>query len=118
MSAANSQIMNYLVRMVVPMRREFGRNLDVEHFLHDGAYAREVLQHARGSQDPRLRDYAAHVEKALRHEGDAAAMAGGTMPADPDTPAAAPPAGTPETDAQEEEALRAIMLKKYVGGLR
>jgi hypothetical protein len=111
MSATDGQIINYLVRMVVPMRREFGRNLDVEHFLHDGAYAREVLQHARSSRDQRLRDYAAHVEKALGHEGDA------TVPADLHTHAAAPPAGAAEADTQDE-ALRASMLKKYVSGLR
>lgn len=117
MSATDGQIINYLVRMVVPMRREFGRNLDVEHFLHDGAYAREVLQHARSSRDQRLRDYAAHLEKALGHEGDAMTADDATVPADLHTHAATPPAGAVEADTQEE-ALRASMLKKYVSGLR
>ncbi len=29
------EVLNTVVRMVVPMRREFGRQLDVRHFLHD-----------------------------------------------------------------------------------
>ena len=66
MSSIDSKLMNTLVRMVVPMRREFGRNLDVSHFLRDTSYAREMLDHARESVDPRLRDYAAWVEKAMR----------------------------------------------------
>ena len=42
----DGQLMNYLVRMVVPLRREFGRNLNVGQFLHDFSYAREVLDEA------------------------------------------------------------------------
>ena len=59
----DSQLMNYLVRMVVPMRREFGRSLNVGQFLHDFSYAREVLAEALRSQDPRLVDYARYVER-------------------------------------------------------
>ena len=59
----NSELMNYLVRMVVPMRREFGRQLDVRHFLHDLAYARDVIQQALTSQDARLLQYAKYVEE-------------------------------------------------------
>jgi hypothetical protein len=58
---SNSELMNYLVRMVVPMRREFGRQLDVRHFLHDLEYARGVIQQALTSQDARLLQYAKYV---------------------------------------------------------
>src|SRR4029453_6640576 len=60
---SNSELMNYLVRMVVPMRREFGRSLDVRHFLHDLEYARDVIQQALTSQDARLLQYAKYVEQ-------------------------------------------------------
>src|SRR5688572_22844550 len=60
---SNSELMNYLVRMVVPMRREFGRQLDVRHFLHDLEYARDVIQQALTSQDARLLQYAKYVEQ-------------------------------------------------------
>lgn len=104
----DSQIMNTLVRMVVPMRREFGRSLDVQHFLRDATYADAVIAEALTSQDPRLRDYAIYVKSRL------AGARGGVPP-----PAGAPPAGAPaaEVDAKAE-ALRAQVLKKYTGGLR
>jgi hypothetical protein len=115
--STDSQIMNYLVRMVVPMRREFGRSLDVQHFLHDGAYAREVLEHAHASRDQRLREYAAYVENALH------GVRAGTRPAPPATAqAAVPPAPLPEeaveAAADEEREMKASIMKKYTAGLR
>ena len=113
----DSQIMNYLVRMIVPMKREFGRSLDVGHFLHDFAYAREVMEQALSSQDPRLREYANYVQQ--RYHGPRVS----NPPASIATPVAAAPAAkaaTPAADdtAAEEAALRARMLKKYTDGLR
>jgi hypothetical protein len=116
MSSTDSQIMNYLVRMVVPMRREFGRSLDVQHFLHDVAYAREVLEHAHASRDQRLREYAAYVENALH-----GVRAGTLAPATP-APAAVLPAPLPqeamEATADEEQEMKASIMKKYTAGLR
>lgn len=57
--------MNVAVRMVIPLRREFGRMLDVSHFLHDLRYAREIIDLARSSRDARLRGYAAFLELAM-----------------------------------------------------
>ncbi len=54
--------MNVAVRMVIPLRREFGRMLDVSHFLHDAHYARGIIDLARSSRDARLRGYAAFLE--------------------------------------------------------
>jgi hypothetical protein len=111
MSSADSQLMNYVVRMVVPMRREFGLSLDVRQFLRDHTYANEVLGKARASTDPRLRECVEHVEKRLL--GPRMASAGSAAPAAPaQTPVQAEPAG-----ATEEE-LRARMMKKYTTGLR
>ena len=61
-------VLNFVVRMVVPMRREFGRSLDVQRFLHEPEYAAAVLEQALASRDQRLRDYAEYVK---RHMGGA-----------------------------------------------
>ena len=124
MSLDDNEIMNYLVRMVVPMRREFGRKLDVGQFMHDFKYATEVLEQARASADPRLRDYVLYVEKRMH-----GARIADSTPAAP-TPAPAPatksvvpaaastPAPSPAADKATEDELRARVLKKYTSGLR
>ncbi len=111
----DSQLMNYLVRMVVPMRREFGRQLNVGQFLHDFSYAREVLDEALRSQDPRLLDYAKYVERRLHGPriADSATAAPAPAAPAPEAAAAPPPAGSPSA-----EELRARVLKKYTTGLR
>lgn len=124
--SGNSDLMNYLVRMVVPMRREFGRQLDVRHFLHDLAYAREVIQQALTSQDARLLQYAKYVEQhhlGPRNASNTPAMAD---KADRGEKAAAAPS-TKATDETVEvplganptaEELRERVLRKYTSGLR
>ena len=125
----DSQIMNYVVRMVVPLRREFGRQLDVTQFLHDRRYAREVLAEALASQDPRLRAYAEYVQGRMHGAriatpspaGGAAlagASAGGGSGIVSDAPAAATAPVVPSTEGLSEDELRARVLKKYTGGLR
>lgn len=104
--AGDSQLMNIVVRMVVPMRREFGRSLDVQQFLRDRAYAEEVLATALSSQDPRLLEYARYAQSRLLG-------ARATAPAS--RPGVAP---APAPDRQTEDELRAKVLKKYTGGLR
>jgi hypothetical protein len=123
----DSQIINYLVRMVVPLRREFGRSLDVGQFLHDVTYAREVIEQALSSQDPRLRDYANYVHQRLH--GPRVADSTAAPPPVPQAaakvgqvaaPSAASAAQKTEADktAAEEAELKARMLRKYTGGLR
>jgi hypothetical protein len=55
----------YAVRMVVPMRREFDRGLDVTRFLHEDPYAREIIALALTSKDARLRAYATFLEMQM-----------------------------------------------------
>lgn len=116
MSSDDSKIVAHLVRMVVPMRREFGQSLDVQHFLHDLAYAEEVLRTARGSQDQRLREYADYVAK-LRLGPRLGEPAAPSAPAVAAPAVAAKPSASPPVDASEEE-LRARIMKKYTSGLR
>lgn len=113
----DSEILNTVVRMVVPMRREFGRHLDVSQFLRDQGYAQAVLDEAMRSGDSRLRDYATYVQ---------ARLSGARTAADPPAPAAAPrdvapavPApADPKPGATREDELRARVLRKYTSGLR
>lgn len=107
-------MLSVVIRMVVPMRREFGRSLDVQQFMRDQAYARTVLDEALGSRDQRLRDYAEYVHKQL-----AGPRVGTGLPATPAVPApvATAPTAAAAPDATEAE-LRARMLKRYTGGLR
>jgi hypothetical protein len=124
MSDLASQIMNYAVRMVVPMRREFGCQLDVHLFLGDAAYRRGMLDQARKSQDPRLRDYASYVESRLQGARDIAPPAPAKLAAAPvptpasaaDAAAAPGPAAAPAGATEAE--LRERWLQKYTRGLR
>ena len=110
----DSQLMNYVVRMVVPMRREFGRQLNVGQFLHDFAYAREVLDEALRSKDSRLLEYARYVETRLHgpRVANAAPTASAAQPAAGDAPKS--PAAAPLT----ADEMKAMILKKYTDGLR
>lgn len=133
----DSQIVNYVVRMVVPMRREFGRSIDVQQFLRDREYARAVLDEALTSQDARLVEYATYVSQRLLSArvaaapAPAAARAALTPPAAPsaspsaspsESQAAAPgaPSAPPPADptSDRERALRERVLDKYRRGLR
>jgi len=117
----HSDLMNYLVRMVVPMRREFGRQLDVRHFLHDLEYAREVIQQALTSQDARLLQYAKYVDD--HHLGPRnASNAPASRTAEP---AAAPDTATPHVPNEVAPSanptaaeMRERVLRKYTSGLR
>jgi hypothetical protein len=112
-AAADPGLANWVIRMVVPMRREFGQSLDVQQFLRDRAYAEPLLAMALTSQDARLLEYAGHVKRHF----SGARMADPppqVAAAAPQAPAAAPAAGGEPTEAE----LRQKMLRKYTGGLR
>jgi hypothetical protein len=107
-------VLNFVIRMVVPMKREFGLSLDVQQFMHDQGYARGVLDQALTSRDQRLRDYAENVQRHLYGARDTA----GPLPA-PAAAAAAPAAAAPAPEGEVSEAeLRARMLRRYTTGLR
>lgn len=119
----SGQLMNTLLRMVVPMRREFGRNLDVKHFLHDFEYQQDIIKQALTSQDPRLREYTQYVQTLV------SGPRGSTQPPAPPKASAAPvietlsaaPQGRPAEAAggkSEEDELRDRIMRKYTTGLR
>ena len=118
----DSSILNFVIRMVVPMRREFGRSLDVQRFMRDADYASAVLEEACASRDQRLRDYAEYVKRHLggAREVDpphAATVPGelGELAVPPSQHTAVP--GAASADATDAD-LRARVLKKYTTGLR
>ena len=128
MNDDHSKVMNTLLRMIVPMRREFGRNLDVKHFLHDLEYRQGVISQAMQSQDLRLREYAQYVETLMA--GPRAAARAPTPPVATENaekaPAPAqpsiidsmfPPSTQAEPNSKEEE-LRDQIMRKYTSGLR
>lgn len=125
-------VLNVVVRMVVPMRREFGRSLDVQQFMHDQGYAQTVLEQALASRDERLRQYAQQVQQHLfgprAATSPAPAVPAAAAPLLPPTAAAsvadaapaapaAAAAAAPAVDPTEAE-LRARMLRRYTTGLR
>jgi hypothetical protein len=113
----DSQIMNYVVRMVVPLRREFGRQLDVGQFLHDVVYAREVLDEALRSKDTRLQEYARVVQTRLLGPRAASASPVPAKAAAPE-PVAESAKRAPAAAGPTAEELRARIMKKYTDGLR
>jgi hypothetical protein len=64
-SLFRTDVQNSLVRMVVPMRREFGCALDVPRMRNDRAYAESIVSQALTSQVPSLRDHARRVGEQL-----------------------------------------------------
>lgn len=62
---ARGDLMAYAIRMVTPLRREFGRALDVTHFLYNAAYAKEIIALALSSKDARLRGYATFLQMEM-----------------------------------------------------
>jgi hypothetical protein len=112
MSDTHGKAMNTLLRMVVPIRREFGRSLDVQTFLHDLEYRKEIIEQALQSQDTRLRDYAKYEQLPAAAPASVieSAFASTEAPSTLIDPRA-------ETKSREDE-LRDQILRKYTTGLR
>jgi hypothetical protein len=111
--------MNYALRMVIPIKREFGRSLDVQHFLHDLAYAKEVLDEARQSQNPKLREYAEYLNSRLLGPRNVAPAPGASARAAAGTSSApAPGASDKAAQASDDDEARRLLMAKYRSGLR
>lgn len=118
----DTELVNHVVRLVIPMRREFSVNVDVAQFLSNLVYAQGILAQAKISQDAALRERALHIESVM--------FGGGAPPPPPKNRDAAPPPPAPApaknpmefdpNDYEEptEAEMRARMMSKYRGGLR
>lgn len=120
----DSDTMNYVVRMVIPMRREFGCSLDVPHFMHDFTYAKEVIAQAKISQNERLREYAHLIDTRMFGPRYSAATLPRTAPTatpsvqEPFQPDEAIDGSAPAPSQLSEHEMRLRMMAKYKGGLR
>jgi hypothetical protein len=116
MTPPDSDLITYAVRMVIPMKREFGRSLDVHQFLHDLPYATQVIEEALNSKDERLRGYAAYAQTKIfgPRSSEPLAPKPAAAPEAPPAAAAAPAVG--ETEISED--LRAKAIARYKSGLR
>lgn len=59
-------VQNAFIRMVIPMRREFGLALDVPRMRRDMDYAQFVVETALRSSEPRLLRCARVVDRCLQ----------------------------------------------------
>lgn len=102
MSAPDSELMSYAVRMVIPIKREFGRSVDVHHFLHDLPYAKEVIELALTSKDERLKSYADYMQSRLLGPRGTTAPAVNSAPPSETTAIAPKDLAQQKSDAMEK----------------
>ena len=115
----DSQLLDYVVRMVVPMRREFGRQLDVQQFMRDRDYANTLIQEALTRRDARLVEYAQYVSQRLLSARVAAAPQQAARGWEPVAPMSSPAADkAPPGGQSPEDELRKAIMDKYRRGLR
>lgn len=103
-----SDFITHALRLVVPMRREFGRNVNVQTMLTDPAYASEVFQIALSSSNEQVRAEAAYLQRMMGSPRQLAAV-----PA-----AGAAPAQVGADVDSELGRLQARQAEKYRAGLR
>ena len=69
-----SDFITHALRIVVPMRREFGRSVNVQAMLDEPGYARDVITLAMSSTNPQVRTEAEHLQALLAAPRPAAAQ--------------------------------------------
>ena len=72
-ASAYAALQNAFVRMVVPLRREFGVALDVQRMRHDIEYAQAAVTLAKRSSQPSLAGCAQLVDQHVEVNGPAIA---------------------------------------------
>ena len=123
--AGDSDILNHVMRMVIPMRREHNRSLEVRQFMHDVAYAREIIEQALASKDLRLQEYGAYLSNKMFGPRNNALpqtlpslTSTSAKPAAPAVSEAVPASASIPAVEESEAAMRARMMAKYKTGLR
>lgn len=113
--ATRSELITLVMRMVVPLRHEFGKAINVERVLDDKAYALSVIELAHTSNSEQLRRYGEYLAAMIMGPRATAAFPPATAAAPQAVPAAMPAAEAPDP---EFELLLAGRMGKYRGGLR
>jgi hypothetical protein len=137
----DQDVLSHVLRMVIPMRREHNRSLEVRQFMHDVAYAKEIIEQAIASKDLRLQEYGAYLSNKMFGPRNTALpqtlpsalptalpnvlpnALPNALPSTLPSQAAAsaqPAASSAHSPAEEESeaAMRARMMAKYKTGLR
>jgi hypothetical protein len=129
-SAGDSDVVNNVMRLVIPMRREFSISLDLQRFMRDATYAKEVIEKALVSSDAKLRERADYLRGKIfgvRAEVTvkAVSLMSTSLPVSAPVPAVSAPAGIASVEPialpveeESEAAMRARMMSKYKTGLR
>ena len=65
MSNFSSDVFACAMQLVVPMRREFRKSIDVQNFLYDLTYAKEVLDLAGSSRNEKVKENAEHLGRMV-----------------------------------------------------
>jgi len=94
-ATARAALQNALVRMIIPMRREFGLAMDMQQMQHDIGYAQSIVNQALTSGTPQLRECAELVERYLQAARSRAA--------------ASPPPRAPDTRSLAIQAARRLI---------
>jgi hypothetical protein len=124
--SGDSDILNHVMRMVIPMRREHNRSLEVRQFMHDVSYAKEIIEQALASKDVRLQEYGAYLSNkmfgprnnALPQTLPSLSAAAPVQAAVPVAAVALSVAAPSPAEEESEAAMRSRMMAKYKTGLR
>jgi hypothetical protein len=129
-SAGDSDVVNNVMRLVIPMRREFSISLDLQRFMRDATYAKEVIEKALASSDAKLRERADYLrgkifgvraEVTVKPVSLMSASVPVSVPSAPvviASVASVEPVAVPVSEEESEAAMRARMMSKYKTGLR
>lgn len=130
MSNFSSDVFARAMRLVVPMRREFRKNIDVQSFLYDLTYAKEVLDLAGSSQNEKVKENAEYLGRmvfGLRRSGSplteqrstVGEQSKGTSGVGEVAEAAGPGTFVSNfVESAEESTLRAELIEKCSSGVR
>src|SRR5262245_5204574 len=102
-----SEIIDHIVRMVVPVRREFGKSINVTRMLDDTVYAQSAFDLVLASQNEQLRKQASYLQTAILGPRNATAAQVAHARTAP-----------PTTESEDARRARAETMGKYRSGLR
>jgi hypothetical protein len=113
---SDSDILQHVLRMVIPMRREHNRSLEVRQFMHDVTYAKEIIDQALASKDHNLLEHGAYLSNKMF--GPRNTLNEPAPVAQKQESTSTVPTLTEPVEEESEAAMRARMMSKYKTGLR
>lgn len=117
MPATDAELLNALIRLMTPFRRQFQQSLDINRFLVDGTYAKDIMDRLLSSDDPRILGAAEFLRGRLPSETAQQVSVPVVTSSAPDAQATVTPLPTPEL-AQQSPASEDARAAKYVKRLR